>query len=162
MQCASYSAEQLKDALKNCTTFVALNNSEKLMGMLSVEFREINRWWHKGMAAYICFVAVAPEYKRQGVYRALSLAAIKEIREQHISVEYLHTHIHNYHARKIYERDGYRLVHFMPGEGTNYYSVEMAKWIAGRGWNPIVCHIMYTVTSIVGRLIYKPGKIRRF
>lgn len=162
MQCADVTAVQLKDAVNNGLTLVALDKQSKLMGMLSVGFNDVNRWWHKGKGAYICFVAVQPEYKGRGIYKALGKKAIELINSKNVKVEYLHTHYGNKIAQRAYERDGYRKVRFMPGNGTDYYSVEMAKWIDGQGKSNMLCKLMYVVSKIVVKLLYKPGKIRRF
>lgn len=162
MLCADYTGEELYREVKEGFTFVALSDQSMLMGMLSVVFRDVNRWWHKGTAAYVCFIAVAPEFKGRGVYRALSHEAEKEIASRRVDVEYLHTHASNVIARRIYEKDGYYYVRFSPGSGTNYYSVEMAKWLNGAGKNKWLCKFVFAATAIASVILYKPGKIRRF
>lgn len=161
MKCADYTGDDLKSALKNAVTLVALDESNALAGMLSIDFGEVRRWWHKGMGAYICYVAVAPEFKGRGVYRLLSNQADVIIRDRDVNVEYLHTHINNKVARKAYERDGYVAVRFSPGSGTEYYQVEMVKWLKG-GVNIIKCKFMFIFTELITRLLYKPWKIRKF
>lgn len=162
MKCADFSANELRDVVKDGVTFVALDESGTLAGMLSVEYKEVHRWWHKGKGAYICYVSVFPKYKGKGVYRKLSEKAEENIVADGVIVEYLNTHIGNKAAQRAYEKDGYRKVRFSPGSGSDYYSVEMAKWINGRTKNKIVCSLMYRLTELVVRLLYKPGKIRRF
>lgn len=161
MTCANYTGNMLKDAVEDGVTLVALNESNVLVGMLSVVFRDINQWWHKGKAAYICYVAVAPEFKGSGVYKILSKKADEIVRNKSVNVKYLHTHVDNKIAIKAYQKDGYLKVRFSPGSGTNYYCVEMAQWIDGGG-NRYICRLMYLITELITRVIYKPGKIRRF
>lgn len=161
MQCATYTSEQLYDAVKTGTTLVALNSRKELMGMLSVVIRDVNRWWHRGKAAYICYVAVAPEYQGNGVYKALAEKANEVIKAQDIFVEYLNTHERNVQAIKAYKKEGYQKVRFSPGSGTDYYSVEMVKWL-GKERNSFLCNMMFVVTEIAVRILYKPGKRRRF
>lgn len=162
MMCADFSAEELRNAVKDGVTFVALDENDVLAGMLSVQYKEVHRWWHKGKGAYICYVSVSPRYKGQGVYRKLSQKAEERIVADGVNVEYLNTHIGNKSAQRAYEKDGYRKVRFSPGSGSDYYSVEMAKWINGRAKNKKICYLMYCLTELVVRLLYKPGKIRRF
>lgn len=162
MQCAELSAKDLREEIKNGTTLVALDENGNLAGMLSIDFRRVNRWWHRGEAAYICYVAVSPEYKGMGIYRSLSQKSIEIIANRNISVEYLNTHIRNTVALAAYEKDGYQKVRFSPGSGSDYYSTEMARWLDGKGKNPILCKLMYYTSELLVRLIYKPGKIRRF
>lgn len=162
MQCAEFSATDLQDAVKDGITLVAVDNKNALAGMLSVKFNEVKRWWYRGKAAYICYVAVAPEFKGKGVYKALSRKAEEIIISEGIYVEYLKTHILNDVAQRAYEKDGYLKVRFSPGSGSHYYSVEMAKWLDVRRKNKLMCNLMYCLTEIVVRILYKPGKIRRF
>lgn len=162
MQCAEFTGKELRDAVKNGFTLVAQDDAGILAGMLTVEIKKVNRWWHKGLGAYICYVAVAPEFKGRGVYRALSEKANEIIVSKGINVEYLNTHIKNDAAQRAYLKDGYLKVRFSPGGGTDYYSVEMAKWLNGKGKSQPLCYLMYSVIKIAVRIIYKPGKIRRF
>ena len=162
MQCADFTAEELRAAVKEGVTLVALDENDTLAGMLSVVFKDVNRWWHKGTGAYICYVAVTPDYKGKGVYRALSNKAEEIIQSKGAIVEYLNTHIKNEAALKAYEKDGYQKVRFSPGSGSDYYSVEMAKWLGVKGKSQTLCNLMYIATEIAVKIIYKPGKRRRF
>ena len=45
---------------------------------------------------------------------------------------------------------------------TDYYSVEMAKWLDGKGISRPLCYLIYNAIEIAVRILYKPGKIRRF
>lgn len=161
MQCADYTADDLKNALNNAITLIALDKSDALAGMLSINFVEVKRWWHKGIAAYICYVAVDPMFKGRGIYRLLSKEAEEIIRSKNVNVVYLNTHVNNILAKRTYERDGFKAVRFSPGSGTDYYSIEMAKWLNG-GEDMIKCKLMFLFTKLIIKLLYKPGKIRRF
>ena len=162
MQCSTFSAYQLREAVKDGVTLVATNEEGMLMGMLSIVYRQVNRWWHRGKAAYICYVAVAPEYKGLGVYRSLSKAAEDEIKRNRVGLEYLNTHARNRPARRAYEKDGYQCVRFSPRSGTDYYSVEMVKWLDGNGRSQWMCRLAFGLTKIAVKMLYKPGKKRRF
>ncbi len=162
MQCAEFSASDLKKEVEKGTTLVALDENGNLAGMLSIDFRSVNRWWHRGEAAYICYVAVPPEYKGKGIYRLLSQKASELIVDRNVNVEYLNTHIRNTVAQTVYEKDGYQKVRFSPGSGSDYYSVEMAKWLNGKGKNRFLCRLIYLASELLIPLLYKPGKIRRF
>lgn len=163
MQCADLSGITLKNTLRDAITLVALDESDTIAGMLSIEFRQVKRWWYNGCAAYICYVAVTPEFKGRGIYKSLSNSADEIVRNNGVDVEYLNTHIDNTIAIRVYENDGYSKVRFSPGSGTDYYSVEMAKWInERRRKNKFICRLCYICTEFISRIIYKPGKIRRF
>ena len=161
MKSANYTANELRNAVKDGISLVALDDSGKLVGELSIIYKEVCRWWYKGTAAYICYVAVIPEYKGKGVYSALSKYATNIIMKDGVEVQYLITHVNNKSAQKAYERDGYLPVRFSPGSKSDYYSVEMAKWL-GTNKNRLICRLMFKLTEFLVRLIYKPGKIRRF
>ena len=162
MLIASCTAETLQRDLEDGITFVAQNDKSQLIGMISVCFRKVRRWWHHGDGAYLCCLAVSPDYQNCGVYKALNNRVEDIIREKGIEVAYLNTHIGNKIARQAYEKKGYRNVRFSPGGGPGYYSVEMAKWFGGREKSAILCKIMYLASEIVVRVLFKPGKVRRF
>ncbi len=162
MQCANYTCTQLENAVKGGKVYVAIDSTGQPKGMLSVVVRQVARWWHKGKAGYVCYVAVAPECQGNGLYMKLSAKAYKEMADDDIHVAYLNTHIANQAAQKAYTKDGYHKVRFSPGSGTDYYSVEMAKWLDGKSKSGMTCRLMYLLTEITVRILYKPGKIRRF
>ena len=139
---------------------MALDETGKLVGELSILYKKVNRWWYKGTAAYICYVAVIPEYQGRGIYSTLSKYATQIISKEGVGIQYLNTHVNNKSAQKAYERDGYLPVRFSPGSKSDYYSVEMAKWL-GINKNKLICKLMFKLTEILVRLVYKPGKIRR-
>lgn len=60
------------------------------------------------------------------------------IRNRNVNVVYLNTHVNNMVVKKTYERDGFKAVRFSPGSGTDYYSIEMAKWLNGGGMHSSV------------------------
>lgn len=165
MKCATMSGEELQAAVGNGVCYVALTENNEVIGTLSYKICTVNRWWHKGTAAYICFVAVDPVYQGCGIYSALAAKVEEALHSMAIGVLYLHTHEHNKRAQRAYEKDGYRKVQFTPNSGSDvdYYSIEMAKWIAGRksyiNW---IRPAVFFVSKVVVKLLYKPGKIRRF
>lgn len=86
MLCADYTAEELKNEVGDgIICLVATDSNHNLMGTLSIKFRDLHSWYYDSRATYICFVAVAPEYKSGGVYKALSQKANQIILEQRVS-----------------------------------------------------------------------------
>ena len=162
MQCASFTGEELKEAVKGGNTLVALNSSGEVKAMLSIVPQKVNRWWHQGIAGYICYIAVAVECQGRGLYKNLSKVAYDEACKKGINVVYLNTHVDNVSAQNAYLKDGYKLVRFSPGSGTDYYSVEMAKWLDGKGKNKWVCQMIFSLSKLFVKAIFKPGKIKRF
>lgn len=163
MLCADYSAEELKKEVEKGICLVAIDENKNLLGTLSIVFRTYKSFYYTGDAAYICYVAVSPDYKGKGVYKALSQKANQEISDRGVDMLYLHTHIKNKVAREAYQRDGYKLVRLIAtGGGANYYSVEMAKWIKGASPRKIFLKIIYILSCIYIRFRYKPGHVKRF
>lgn len=56
---AHQSIERLAQKLKGSTTFVALKDN-RLVGTMTIQFREIDHWYHKGTVGLIKLVAVHP------------------------------------------------------------------------------------------------------
>ena len=163
MLCADYTAYELKKEVGDGICLVATDSNQSLMGTLSIKYRDLQSWYYDGRVAYICFVAVAPEYKGRGVYKALSYKANQIILEQGVNVEYLHTHIKNKIARLAYLKDGYKLVRLIAtGGGAEYYSVEMAKWLKEPSPNKLFLKLRYFLSYIIIKCRYKPGPIKRF
>lgn len=162
MKIASCTAEGLRKEVSDGITLVAQDVSGQLVGMASICTRTVNRWWHHGKGAYLCCMAVAPKYQNRGVYKALSKRAVDIIIEQGTNVAFLNTHMDNKIARLAYEKNGFRLVRFSPGGGPGYYSVEYAKWYDGRGKNKYLCKLMFLTSELLVRVLFKPGRVRRF
>lgn len=163
MKCADLSAEYLETVLRNAVTLVALDEKDTIAGMLSIVFKNVNRWWHSGYAAYICYVAVAPEFRGHGICNLLCSKADEIVNKSSVNVEYLHTHVNNIIAKQSYKKNGFMVVRFSPGSGTDYYQIEMAKWLNVEGRkSKFLCKFMSKATEFISVIIYKPGKIRRF
>ena len=162
MKIASCTAEELRNEVSDGVTLVAQDVSGRLMGMVSICTRTVNRWWHHGNGAYLSCIAVAPDYQKRGVFNALNKRTDEIITEQGISVAFLNTHIDNKIARQAYEKYGFQLVRFSPGGGPGYYSVEYAKWYDGRGKNKYLCKLMFLVSELIVWILFKPGRVRRF
>ena len=162
MKIASCTAAELRNDVSDGITLVAQDDSGRVIGMVSICTRIVNRWWHHGSGAYLCCLAIAPEYQNRGVYKALSKTTDEIVTKQGISVAYLNTHIDNKIARQAYEKEGFRLVRFSPGGGPGYYSVEYAKWYDGRGKNKYLCKLMFLASELLVRILFKPGRVRRF
>ena len=162
MKIAYCTAEELRNDVSGGITLVAQDTSGLLIGMRSICFREVSRWWHHGSAAYLCGMAVVPEYQHCGVYKALGKRTDEIITKNGIKVAYLNTHVDNKRARDVFEKNGFRLVRFSPGGGPGYYSVEYAKWHGCRGKNRYLCKLMFLASELIVRIIFKPGRVRRF
>ena len=162
MKIASCTAAELCNDVSDGITLVAQDVSGRLVGMASICTRTVNRWWHHGKGAYLCCMAVAPEYQNRGVYKALNKRMGEMITNQGISVAFLNTHVNNKIARHAYEKEGFRLVRFSPGGGPGYYSVEYAKWYDGRSKNKYLCKLMFLASELLVRILFKPGRVRRF
>lgn len=162
MKIASCTAEELRNEVSDGITLVAQDVSGRLIGMCAVCYRKVNRWWHHGNGAYLCCIAVAPDYQDHGVFNALSKRTDEIIAERGIKVAFLNTHIDNKIGRQAYEKKGFCLVRFSPGGGPGYYSVEYAKWYDGYGINKYLCKLMFLASELIVRILFKPGKERRF
>lgn len=162
MSIANCTAEELRKEVKDGITLLARDANDHLIGMISVRFRIVKRWWHHGEGAYLCCLAVAPGYQNSGVYKALNGKVEEIIVERGSEVAYLNTHIGNKVARHAYEKNGYQNVRFSPGGGPGYYSVEMAKWFGEHRKSKVVCKLMYLASEVIVRILFKPGKVRRF
>jgi ribosomal protein S18 acetylase RimI-like enzyme len=103
---ASILSEGIKQALerKECHYFVAVVN-EKVVGQLMITYEWSD--WRNGIIWWIQSVFVIPDYRKQGVFRAL-FKHIKNFASDHPQVKVLRLYVmnDNIDGQKTYERLG--------------------------------------------------------
>ena len=60
--------KELEKAVSNGYCFVALNDSNKVVGTVSLTVSDIKFWWHKGRAGLQCYEGILPSYRGSDVY----------------------------------------------------------------------------------------------
>lgn len=161
--CSHLTGEQLREKVGQGTCFVALDDNRKVIGIVVLQEALLKTWYHKGKASLFSFDAVLPEYRGKGVFKALYKMRESEAQKKGFSFSFLTTAENNYAVRNMYQKKGFRLVALTPStRGANYYSVVLANWEKGCPWSRFTCRIMYVLSFIAVKALYKPGRIRRF
>jgi ribosomal protein S18 acetylase RimI-like enzyme len=104
--------------------FVAIlkipDQDSKIVGTVEVSLR--HRLLFKVSAPYIANLAVAKDYRRQGIARKLLLQCEKTVQEWGFSELSLHVLENNLAAQELYFQDGYRLDRVENGLGSWLFS----------------------------------------
>lgn len=154
---ANLTGDELKEKVGDGKCFVALVDG-KVVGTASVTIRKRNFWFHKGEIAYYCFDAILPDYQGLGLYSKLGAARDEFVRESGLNVIYTHTSYSNKKMQEIKRMQGYRLVGFHAFKDTNYFSVTLAKWLAGRAKPKWYCVLMYYYYMVRMKLRFRDRK----
>lgn len=162
MQNQFMTPEQLDEYLKDVNCFVALKG-EKLVGMMCYKIIKCNQWWAKGQnVIYNCLDAIIPEFKGSDVYFELRSLREKSIKETGLRIIQFATEENNVMVQKICVKRGGKLVRFIASPSTNYYSIVMVKWLDGCPFSDKYINFRFKLSKFLTKLVYKPGKVRRF
>lgn len=156
-------ASELSERLKGGKCFVALDN-QKVVGTVSLKILKNNKkWWAKGIVSYHCYDAILPSYRGTDVYLGLKQIRDKYDKDMGIQMIQCNTAEHNKTIIKINEKTGYKRVQFAPvGNGGNYYSVTMVKWIDKCPYSDRFINLMYNLTKFVSKTFFTPDFRFRF
>lgn len=147
----------------NGVCFVALDG-KKVVGVHGLKFFVGNRWWNwKKKVAYNCMDGILPEYQGSDVYYGLGDLRMEYIKESGAEIIQSNTAENNARIRKIAKIKKFKTVCFSAtGNGANYYSVIMAKWLKGCPFNDRFIIFMFSLSKIVVKTIWHPGYKLRF
>ncbi len=160
--CSHLNGEQLKEKVGDGICYVAIDSARRVIGMAVLQQRILNTWYYKGPAALHSFEAIIPEWRGKGVYKALYDLRECEKKKRGLSFSFLTTAENNKTICEMYKRKGFRKIALTPStEGANYYSVVLANWENGCPWTKLTCSVMFFLSYVAVKTIYKPGRIRR-
>jgi ribosomal protein S18 acetylase RimI-like enzyme len=111
-------AERLGELMAGGDTEVLLAGSEP-DGLAVLRFRR--SIWTEGLECYLAELYVVPERRRQGLGRALVLAAVGRARERGADYMDLNTGEEDVAARALYESLGFSRTEGKPDGSVNYY-----------------------------------------
>lgn len=153
--------DEIKNRLKEGFCFVALHNN-KVVGTASFRFLNLKSWYYCGRIIYTCYDAILPEYRGTDVYLGLGELRRNKIKDTGIRHQFFHTAEGNKTVLKINLRRGFKPVLFIPtGEGADYYTVVMAKWMDGCPYNDRFVKFMFNLSKVVTKSFLRPdGKFK--
>lgn len=158
------SASELQKELEDGHCFVALDNN-KVIGMacLKIMKNDIKKWWTRSLVSYHCYDAILPDYRGTDVYIGLKRIRDNFDKEHGIKIIQFHTAEENKTVIRINERAGAKRVQFAPtGNGANYYSVTLVKWLDGCPYPDWLVRFMYSLSKIVTKTFFTPDYKFRF
>ena len=154
------SGEELKNKLEgNGHCFVALDN-EKLVGVATVRFFKSRRWWAWGKTvAYNGLDGVLKEYQGTDVFIGLQQMRNAAIKKSGVRIIQSNTAEENTLILRRVKKMGGKFVQYSAtGKGADHYSIIMARWLDGCPWPDWFVNLMFNISKIVIRAIWKPGK----
>lgn len=162
MEVSNLTTDKLIDKIKGSRCVVALLD-QKVIGVCCVRIEQKKKWWVRDKVAYYLCDAILPEFRGTDVYFGINNIRDRIVRESGVRVHQFNTADHNKTVIKINKRYGYKLVQFSPtGKGCNYYSVTMVKWDNGCPFPDWFLSLMFNLSKVVSKTLWKPGYIRRF
>lgn len=159
---ADQSAERLKAKIGDKGICLVAFDGDKLVGTGTVDFRILNKWYHKGEAAHLGFLGVVPEYKGRHLGLRLAEARWECAKEYGMKVIYTSSAEGNLIVRNLNIKNGFKKVDYYAYKSNNFYSVVYAKWLDGCPFSDAYINFRYNLRRAYIRLRYKPGKIKRF
>ena len=154
--------EEIKKKLRNGHCFVAIVD-KKVIGVHGLTFVRMNRWWARETVAITCLDGILPEYRGTDVFLSLQSLRMKYIKESGVNIIQCNTAEHNNVVLKICRKKGYKQVQYSAtGKGADYYSIVMAKWLKGCPYSDRYCNLMFKLSKLVVKTIWKPGYKFRF
>lgn len=155
--------EDLQKKLAGGHCFVALEG-DKLVGVFGLKFFNGKRWWSwNKKVAYNCLDGILPDYQGTDVYFGLNDLRLKYIKDSDADMIQSNTAENNWRIRKICKVKKFKTVQFSAtGKGADYYSVIMVKWLHGCPYSDRFVNMMFNLSKIIIKTIWKPGYKFRF
>lgn len=141
--------------------FVALDK-EKVVGTISIRMVKRNCWYAKGEIPDYMLAGVLPEYQGKHINSMLAKKVFEYSKTKGYRIIELDTAENNQHAINVYKHQGFKLVDFKAFEGTDHYSVVMAKWLYKCPYPNIYIYLRYLIKKIYIKSRYKIGREKRF
>lgn len=163
----AYSVQPADQIAKICSKgvmFVALDG-DKVVGTAAIILQKENRWYYKGVVAYMTFAGVLPEYAGKGIYKQLSVTREQRAMDMDISVVMGATHEKNYRRLEIEKQLGAKFVQLRAGQ--DHYNVIFIRYLKGSCPFPDwYISIMFNASKILYKLRYRidkdKGRVKRF
>ena len=140
--------------------FVAISG-DKIIGTGTVTIRKCDKWFFSCEAAYIELAAVDPTQRGQHIFQKILDAQFKWISKLDLNLIYSVSAEENISMKKIFLKNGFKIVAYGAGKSNNFYSVYYAKWIKKCPYREGYLKIRFLMDKIGHILVYKKGGKRR-
>lgn len=118
--------ERLIEKQRNSECWVALDNN-KLCGTITIEKREINKYYHKGFVIYLKLLAVSPSYRGSGLSKRLIKLGEDIAKENNYNYIIIDSAEKNYALRKLVLNNGFVIIGAVKYKANNFISTIYAK-----------------------------------
>lgn len=143
------SGEELREHLGETGTFyLAYNDKNDLCAVGALKYRYWNKWFCKGvLCGDILSVGVRQRYKGMGISKKMFLF-LEEEAFRHCDLVTMNTAEHNTIMLESRLHDGWRYVDFLSHDGTNFYSIMLAKWNGHPQYSARRCREMFLIRKL--------------
>lgn len=142
--------------------FYVIMDGEKPCAVGAVKYRKWNKWFCKGeLCGDIMLVGVKEQYKGMGLSRKL-FQTIEEDAFKRCSILTMNTAERNTIMLNSRTRDNWIYVDSFSHEGTDFYSVMLAKWKDHCPYSKIYCNMMYQCRKALVRIMRKENGEYRY
>lgn len=160
---ANQTTEQLIKKIQGGVCFVALlEDSDQLIGTVSVTPIRQNYWYNHGPAALVKLMGVDPDFRGMRISSALLETCMAYAEAQGFPVMVTDSAEQNTAIRHLFTGYGFRIVDYCLYAANNFYSTVYAYWFDGCPYSALHRALRYQTKRFRIRFTYKPGKIKRF
>lgn len=128
------SIEELKEKVKNGKCFVAMDG-DKIVGTATIQFRNLNYWYHNGPIGLLKLLAIHPAYRGKNIAQKLLDARINCAISQKIKVIVTDSAERNLAIKKLYLNNNFRIVDCCKYKNNNFITIVYAKWLDNCPWS---------------------------
>jgi hypothetical protein len=146
---------------ENGRCFVALCG-DKLVGTTSVKIAVGKRWYDKGKTvAKGTMSAILKKYQGMGLLEEMNELRDKFIAEKGVQMLEGDTAEDNTNVRKMMAMKGFKEVRYFAAANQQHNSVAFVKWLDVCPFSDRYIKRYFTISKILTRIQYKPGKVER-
>ncbi len=153
---ANQSVEKLKSKIGEGDVCFTAMLGDVLVGTVTISFRELNYWYHKGEVCIIKLLGVSPEYKGRHISSRLIEKCIECAEEKGRRVIVADSAEQNVIIRSLLYKYGFLTVDYCKYAANNFYTNVYVKWLDGCPHSNLSCSMHYKLKRMKIRLKYKP------
>lgn len=146
---AEQSGDEIREHLGDDGQFYVIMDEAGLCAVGAVRYRTWNKWFCRGeLCGDILFVGVRERCKGQGLSKLL----FRELEQEaftRCSIATMNTARQNERMLKSRRHDGWRYVDYFSHDGTDFYSIMLAKWRDGCPWTESKCRLKYLMRKAI-------------
>lgn len=151
-------ARELEQRIQNGGVCMVAMDGDKLVGTGSLDFRQVNRWYYRGMMAHFQMDGVLPEYRGRKLGKRLIDARMDYVREKGVKAMYFTSAEKNLVLYALYKKYGFVKVDYFAAPKDNFFSVIYVSWLDRPAHSKLYVKLRYSLKRLYVRLFTGAGK----